>query len=274
MKRKFELAGIENTSDDSTKRFKNHYKANVNWMDDKSIDPDAILREMYSTYYTKGELDCDKLKADIIITSKQFKNKSYELFKCLFKMPFRAINACNTSDLEHLVTEFGKKIVAHGVEEAKGGMYNLLLMCVSNQIKVSSVFWGHLINGPANISPLCHGPYYLIYAMPSLHASRKAPTNAKFTDLARILVPFPENKDILLDKLEEMVKMGLISDEMKQDFTDKLVTYNELLSELRLHAEMQPAPVPNAHAFYKPNCSNASPIFEEERVEKSGLDVR
>lgn len=263
MKRKFEeFEEPDNKQNNpeiqNEETFASFFEENINWMNDSEMNPMATLKAFYPIYFHGDSIDYEKMRADILIPyTKKSNNKAHELFKCLFKMPFKAIKSVNTDDLLHIESEFGAGITAHGVEESKGGMYNLLLMCISNQVRVPSNYWGALISGQPNISPLSHGPYYLIYSLPFASTSAIPRNNAYLSDIARILVPFPENKEILTCKLEEMVAVGLITPESKKMFTDKLVTYSELLVDLRAMAEVRETPEVSSYSFFNSTSSSA-----------------
>ncbi|MCL5273102.1 MAG: hypothetical protein M1486_07380 [Gammaproteobacteria bacterium] len=220
------------------KTFNDFYQPNNNWLDFCGTDYTDVLKSIYPIYFQGDAPDYEKIKADILIPyTKKSNNKAHEVFKNLFKMPSVNTKTIVTDDLDHIESEFGDKIWAHGVEELKGGMYNLLLMCISNQVRVPSGNWGAFISGLPNISPVRHGPYYLIYSMPGINQSSVPQNNANLSDVARILVPFSENKDILKDKLEQMLQLNLIDCQAQNRFIDKLVTYQEFLGQLRSHVK-------------------------------------
>lgn len=216
-------------------KFTDFYEPNINWMDEPEINVLEMLKSYYLSYFQDNTCNYERIKTDIL-ESKKAKptNKAHELFKALFKMPYKTIGSVVTPDLIQIEEEFGEEIFAHGVEEQKGGMYNLLLMCISNQVRVPSEYWGTFVRGLPNISPVGHGPYYLIYTMPSVNQLVPQPHNPQLSDVARILVPFSENSTILIDKLEAMVAVNLITQEAKRMFIEKLVTYKEFLNELRI----------------------------------------
>src|SRR5690606_23178350 len=82
------------------------------------------------------------------------------------------------------------------------------------------------------ISPINHGPYYLIYKI-DFAKSPKAPNNPSFSELENIIVPFQRNKEILEEKLSEMVSHALIDEEAKTSFLNRLKTYGEFLDILK-----------------------------------------
>lgn len=217
--------------------FTDFYEKNTNWIDYPEINFTATLMSQFPKYFEGNNLNIQLLKDDIIEGNVKVKgkapNKAPDLFKSLFKMPFKTLRRVATPDLMQIENEFGNSIVAHGVEEAKGGMYSLLMMCLCNKVRACSAFWGFFISGMPNISPVEHGPYYIIYKMPTINQTAKQPNNPSLNEVARILVPFQENKDILIGKLEMMVQLELIAIEQKEMFINKMVTYEGLLHELK-----------------------------------------
>lgn len=238
MKRKTDSNTRNPVSAKKIKTFNDFFQPNNNWVNLYGKDYISFLKSYYPIYFKGDAPDYEKIKADILIPyAKKSNNNAHEVFKSLFKMPYVNTKTIVTYDLQHIESEFGASIQAHGVEETKGGMYNLLLMCISNQVRVPSSYWGAFISGSPNISPVGHGPYYLIYSMPGINQSSVPHSNVNLSDVARILVPFTENKEILKDKLEEMTQCNLIDPQAKDIFIDKLVTYEEFLSQLRSYVK-------------------------------------
>ena len=254
MKRKCEsnVYYEENTNKAAVSTFNNFYEENINWIDDCDNFIE-VLRDFYPVYFNGDNPDYNKIKEDILVPyTKKPNNKAHEAFKSLFKIPYISTTTIKSDDLDNIVKEFGAGIIAHGVEEMKGGMYNLLLMCISNQVRVPSSFWGAFVSGMPNISPVGHGPYYLIYSTPFVNTSSSPRTNATFSDIAHILVPFKENKEILIDKLEAMIKVNLITPESKAMFINKLVTYQELICDLRVQPTIEKIPSTSKNnSFFK-----------------------
>lgn len=222
--------------------FNQYYKPKNHWTTSGHCDVLAILQGKFPKYYVRDneplatEPDYKLLKDDLCNEQARKGNtiiqNANELFKSLFMIPVITTVRVETDELRDIESKFGSSIMAHGVEEAKGGMYNLLLMCISNRVYAPSGYWGTFISGMPNISPLSHGPYYLIYNMPPFTPAVKGPNNPTFSELARILVPFDENKEILIGKLNKMVNVELITAEKRDMFIDKLVTYKQFLNEL------------------------------------------
>jgi hypothetical protein len=275
MKRKVDQPENNKNSTDNkrAKTFNNFYEKNVNWMDDSDINPIATLQSFYPIYFQGDIPDYEKIKTDISLPhTNNANNKAHDLFKSLFKMPYKNIATVSTDDLEHLESEFGTEINAHGVEEEKGGMYNLLLMCISNQVRVPSSYWGFFVSGMPDISPVGHGPYYLIYSMPFVNKASIPGNNVNLSDVARILVPFSENKEILTDKLDAMVKVNLINPESKTMFINKLVTYQELLNDLKVHSKIKEIPdANNNHSFFNSTSLSPDPSRAEDIASASSF---
>lgn len=115
----------------------------------------------YDEYFVENEVDYELLKDDIC----QRVHRARALFKDLFFVGYRirldddAPQPMDMASFQNIVTTYGHRIIAHGVEEAKGGMSNLLLMCVSGGVTVNqsvvviyrhipvsatySIFWFH-----------------------------------------------------------------------------------------------------------------------------------
>ena len=265
MQNKFEQSENKenNPPKSNEKTFTSFYEENRTWMDDPDMNPMATLKAYYPTYFQGDAIDYQKIKSDLLIQSRS-NNKAHELFKNLFKMPFKTTQNVITDDLKNIESEFGEDICAHGVEESKGGMYNLLLMCISNQVRVPSDAWAAFISGLPNISPVAHGPYYLIYSLPFTNTASTPCKNTRLSDIPRILVPFQENKEILTRKLEEMVVVNLITSESKDMFISKLVTYQELLHDLRATKSITELQEASSCSFFNPIPSSPLPNKEPD----------
>jgi hypothetical protein len=211
---------------EKTTNFSECYQPNENWMDEPGVEPLKVLRDFYPQYFIGDQPDYTQLKANVLTDS-----KAKELFKGLFKLPFKSIKPIHSDHLDDIVRLFGPEITAHGVEDMKGGLYNLLLMCISNKVLAPSGSWGPFVKSLPNISPLSHGPYFLIYSSPLL-ANGKSPHNPLFDEISYILIPFGEQRQILADKLRYMVAVDLITDTKRDAFMLKLLTYNEFLNKL------------------------------------------
>jgi hypothetical protein len=216
--------------------FNYFYKENDSWL---TYDPNPLqtLRRLYPEYFHADEqarVDYSIIKQALLDPRDTAQQKTArQMFLNLFSMPHvNSYSHISTPALNQIEKSFGVQIMAHGVEEAKGGMRTLLIMALSNQVKSPAVHFGAFVSGPPNISPLSHGPYYLIYSMPSA-VKTTYPDYPAFTDIAKVLVPFDENKIMLTEKLNEMHRHDLISTEKRDIFINKLVTYDAFLAHLK-----------------------------------------
>lgn len=253
----------------NTALFNDYYQINNNWQDDPEINFLQILQLSYPDYFRGSEPDYKKIAADVVNIK-----KARELFKNLFKMSFKTFGPIFSQELIEIVNRYGKKIIAHGVGEAKGGMCNLLLMNISNQVLVPSQYWDKFVKGPSNISPLTHGPYYLIYSTP-FHKKSRPTHKLLLSDMVCILVPFIENREILIEQLSKMTALEMVTEERKTLFINKTKTYFEFLQELECQelqmmdeaftkAEPQVLPL----AAPSPTFFSAVPILEEKNNNK------
>ena len=97
-------------------------------------------------------------------------------------------------------------------------------------MRVSCAFWGNFQPGPASMSPLSHGPYFVIY---STHPHpEELFTNMPMTLMEYILVPYPELAAILREKLQQLVDRGLLSEEKRDSFVVKIVDYKQFLEKM------------------------------------------
>ena len=277
MKRKFEASIIGDEKKnightDTITGFNASYsRDDNNWMDTCYLL--CHLKERYPAYFMADSVNPDflKIKTKIVANTtpvlevdhsirqhqiRLLKNEARdaeELFRSLFRIPYKSLHTIETNDLTKIVKYFGSGIIAHGVEEAKGGMRNLLLMCISDKVRAPNLFWGYFVYGLPDISPLSHGPYYLIYQMPSNINIYKFPHNPALTEVARILVPFDENKKMLIEKLDEMIEKDLITDKRKNVFVEKLVTYSEFYVQLQAQVTTKKeVPPVNCLSFFPP----------------------
>lgn len=262
----------ENQPQNTKNQFTEFYEKNVNWMDGGDGDPMVGFRNFYSDYFKENEPDYERLKSGLIDTKKPTKksgpNKAPEVFKALFKLPYKTTQTIETHDLTQIEKTFGAEIIAHGVEEAKGGMHNLLLMCISNQVRAPAGYWGPFKDGMPNMSPLSHGPYYLIHAMPSKPLTTE-PNNPLLTDIACILVPFKENRDILLEQMQKMAQVNLVTPERTALIGSKIITYSEFLKELQAQAQLTQSPSKaNRCGFFAPTANAQEPTDEGSPNEK------
>ncbi|MDR3502655.1 MAG: hypothetical protein P4L79_08745 [Legionella sp.] len=212
--------------------FKEDYVYDLNWHEIKD-HIFAALKYRYPEYFTDDKPNYIKIGEEL--KNNPLKAKAArEIFISYFKFPYQSTHRTANTEYPYMmdiINECGNQIIAHGVEEAKGGMYNLLMMAVSNQVCVPQVYWGALIPGQPNISPVSHGPFYVIYETP-FYEQESYPHNPKFTEIACILVPFELNKTLLSEAMEKMVSLELTTESVKQLFISKLRSYAEFYDEL------------------------------------------
>jgi hypothetical protein len=213
-------------------RFDDFYKKNDSWLT-YALNPLETLRLSYPDYFHTDEqarVNYQAIKQALLHprdTTQQ--KKAREIFLNLFSMPHVTFRSyISTPALNQIETNFGAQITAHGVEESKGGMRTLLMIALTNKVQSPGQYFGALTLGAPDITALSHGPYYLIYSMPSA-VKATHPDYPDFTEIAKVLVPFDENKVMLTDKLNEMHTLDLISTETRDEFIDKLMTYDDFL---------------------------------------------
>lgn len=190
------------------------------------------------------KLDSVAVRAALASFDKSLFNKTKDLLKTLYRLSIEPTHVQsphnNNPCFDDICARFGSKIIAHGVEEAKGGMLNLLLMAITGQVKIDRMGWGKLIDGPPELSPLPHGPYYIISSI----NGGACPDKPSIDEIAYVLVPFQENVDIIEAKLTEFVDDSLLSAEDKELFVAKLISYkkfyNHLCSPVRVDTKEDP----------------------------------
>lgn len=230
-------------------QYADFFENNENWLD-WSPNPNIAIKTTYPEFFHDGQhLHLAFLKEWLFYKKKidcRLHTKSKDLFKALFKMPDRLV-AHRANELSFCVTlsavsrRFGSIITAHGVEEQKGGLYNLLLMCVSGTITIPKQSWGKFIDGMPNISPRGHGPYYIIH---STKSGLFPKNNQPLSEVEYILVPFAENISHLTHALTKMVAIGFIDLKQQIDFTAKLIDYEAFGRELLQTRPVKQAPKP------------------------------
>ncbi len=221
--------------------FETLFAKRSHWTDDLTPDDvTAMLKSFYPSFYQE---DSDALDYGVIreelkkVTSPKHltvgrPKQARELIKNLFRIPYKCIKEteCKKSFvLDSLKNSYGHDIIAHGVEEAKGGLSNILLMLMSNKVLAASTNWGAFLDGLPNISPLCHGPYYLIYST----QGKSPPSNPDFSSIEYILVPFPEHVELLREKIASMVDLNLVLQTEQDGFLEKLIDYQGFLNLLK-----------------------------------------
>lgn len=218
----------ETTTNTDAISFENTYERNLNWMDEPNINVKDLLMNRFRQYYTNGEPNYKLIQHGILKNDP----KAKDLFKSLFKMPYKLkASLSHVTVIKNIEQYHGDKILAHGVEEAKGGMYNLLMILICDSVRVSKSYWGNFRYGMPNISPLSHGPYYIIGTTDTTKPgfNQNKPT---LEEIECILVPFKENIEVLQLNSTLLHKLGMISEEQHKLFCSKLVDYDNFLAIL------------------------------------------
>ncbi len=223
--------GLELTYDNLFRIDKGH------WLEMMKNEPDLIndmIQSRYKNFYIDSQLDTEKFKASLIQVKTESWFKAKELFKTLNYFPHKYIGGSHSEFLlENIVELYGSQILAHGVEESKGGRNNLLLMAIANCVCISPQYWGPLLNGAPSIVSLSHGPYYVVYTSQASERTQ-IHKNPSLDEVESIVVPFKENILELMDKINVLKQAGLIDDIGFKRFTSKLETYDGFKKRLDL----------------------------------------
>ncbi len=214
------------------------FEENENWHNYEGIDVSSTLQEFYPELYIRGALNRHLFKLALTevgdVTDRTYR-MAKDVFKNLFKMPYRlrpgSLTSLRTCEVIKKISHaFGSNILAHGIEEAKGGLYTLLLMCMSKKVLIPACYWGEFCDGMPNISPLTHGPYYLVST--SLAPRDDAPLES----ILWVLLPCDEVILMLNEKLMNLMEMGWITAAEQDDFSRKFITYEGYLAILERDA--------------------------------------
>lgn len=253
--------------------FEEQFGKDKNWSDDLlPADFTDTLKSFYPLFYKTGSdtPDYDAIREELkkLCSIKQSTEKrpkqARELIKNLFRIPYKCINdtECKQSVvLNTLKDSFGHRIIAHGVEEAKGGLSNILLMLVSNKVLAVGSNWGAFLDGPPNASPLCHGPYYLIYST----QDQSPLSNPSFSSIEYILVPFPQHIELLREKVESMAAVNLVTKREQKVFFDRLIDYQGFLNLLN-NPELEQEPDQDLNEKKKRKRKTADTYAADEAV--------
>ena len=112
-------------------------------------------------------------------------------------------------------------LYAHGVEETKGGLGNILSMFISKTVFTPTYHCSSFSPGLPNISPMNHGPYYLVKIEPLQH------NNPSIDDIDFVLLPFQENIDDLKAQCTKAVLLGLLDQQDSQRYLGRCITYEQ-----------------------------------------------
>lgn len=234
----------------SSLSFEDCFKPKTSWMDYEGVNVQATLISHYSDFYDLNTQNlipvalCRRLQNLNCVDKKISREdkKAVELFKELSRFPYtnaRARSCIEHPDLQRIISEFGSRILAHGVEEAKGGICNLLMMALSGKVLIPTAYWGPLTPGPANISPLCHGPFFVVHSIDAETTGKELRNKQPFESIDCILLPFEEVKVEVLKLVQKLLDIGLFDSTVANTFESKLKTYDEYYQELLLHHRPQ-----------------------------------
>ena len=162
--------------------------------------------------------------------SDDFKS-ALKLLKELFKFRYKDYRGASLQLIQSIYDMNADKIgrlYAHGVEESKGGLANILSMFISKTVFTPSKHWGSFVPGLPNISPIRHGPYYLVKKDPLQH------NNPSIDDIDFVLLPFQENIDDLKTQCRKAVSSGLLEQEDSQRYLCRCITYEQFETFLAL----------------------------------------
>lgn len=249
--------------------YKDYYDKNNAWILEEGINPHEVLASMYPEYYIKANtVNIEKFKADLASGEKNAR----ELLKNLYSMPERIKPDCtskvfNSDLMQSIKAKFGHRVIAHGVEEAKGGLYNLLSMSISNKIFAPSIHWGPLVDCLPDISALAHGPYYVIWKTDA-NERDSGPSYPEFSEVEHVLVPFQEVSEMLIEKIEKLIQDGLMTKESGDIFRHKLISYQDFY-ELLKKRQSDPYVTNSQSALFSPPSSRREVPDEKSEIDGS-----
>lgn len=239
-------------------RYADFYTQEPAYVDENGVSEETYRRETciltYPEFFKEGKPQYTTLKAALQhATDDENKNQRYhracEVIKGLFQTDMRIRSGItrlqNMPSMKKIIESYGNKIMAHGVEEAKGGITTLLLICLSGAIRVPRSSWGnfneHLSSMP-NTSPLAHGPYYLVASTnaATLERDQIGSRASLLSNMQYIVLPFQENIDTLNALLSKTEKSGLITQQEANACSQKMVTYDQLLAILQHQHQATP----------------------------------
>ena len=245
--------------------FKDYFEKKLSWIDELSPEQvQLILRTRYSEFFSESIekehcFNVQTVKAALSNLnanrrgSSAFKaaQRASEVIKEHFRIQWKlkaTKNIQSTEGFLKLKTKYGQYITAHGVEEAKGGLLNVVLMCISGTVRAPNDYWGALVDGPPRISPVPHGPYFVVHNIAS-KAEQPEPNYPKIYDIQYVLVPCTEVANILKETLNQVAQHGLIASEELNVFKQKIVIYDELFGICEQMDFSMQAPLPQTDFF-------------------------
>ncbi|MDP2905783.1 MAG: hypothetical protein Q8O22_05720 [Candidatus Omnitrophota bacterium] len=117
-------------------------------------------------------------------------------------------------------------IMAHGVEEAKGGLRNLLNIILEGRLRSNAAgewFIGELSGGNSEYKSGPHGPFYAV-----INAGMEPNTNGAFL---WYLVPNTKDQTALRVAIAQASRQGLINSELVANEGQKVITYSEFIAK-------------------------------------------
>jgi hypothetical protein len=220
------------------------YVYNKNWLDYFSPEIQKLqIRLTYPEFFYGSELNLAYTQAELKRrpSRKEKPSKIRDMIIARYKFAVSADDSyyASLSDyLYRLPRRYSLHVIAHGVEQAKGGLGTLLMICLSGEVRVSALSWGPLQDGPPNMSPLRHGPYYIIAS--TQRGVEKNLNTSKLLDMEHILVPYPENVKMLSEKLDALVEDKLLGLEACKAYKAKLIDYKKFADKLGVPHSIQP----------------------------------
>ncbi|MDP8298288.1 MAG: hypothetical protein P9L88_00045, partial [Candidatus Tantalella remota] len=138
----------------------------------------------------------------------------------------------NWNDLNKQMEELLKigekrQVMAHGVEEFKGGIGNVIGIILDGRIgrrEDDTVWIGLLADGPSDLVSGGHGPYYVI-VRPGISNPEPADNHLAY------LVPDASDKEVLIKVIRAAARRGVITGEYANSAIGKIATYKEALEE-------------------------------------------
>ena len=138
------------------------------------------------------------------------------------------------SDLNERVLKRRNLLAAHGVEEAKGGMRNMLNIMLEGEVRFGQT--GPLAKGNPQFFAGDHGPYYVVLDE-SKRVFRKAddplfrysPTTFPEDAHVAYIIPLEQDRELVSRALDEAVNKNLITAAERDAILSKTITYDDYL---------------------------------------------
>jgi hypothetical protein len=220
-------------------KFENYYAVDNSFMGGLSpSECDSIYQASYPSFYLPSRSLCAEkirllLKRVSLIGNSEYKSAATlirSIYRSTFSLSANRLLYQECQELLTVIKLFGRNIIAHGVEEEKGGLGTLLLIAISGYIRVKKESWGILYEGMPCFSPLSHGPYFIIYTTQSTH--NFPPDNCSLDNIESILIPFPHQIILLTNLVSRMEADGLLTSTEKESFLNKLIDYKSFATEI------------------------------------------